>query len=70
MLGEGWSSNSSAVFAPGDGLDPYRRLLSACARRLDDDGAVIIQLHRRVLEATLADLPALQASLDTHKLAA
>ena len=53
----------SAVFASGDGLDPYRRLLSACAARLDDDGAVIIQLHRRVLEATGAELPALRAQL-------
>ena len=54
----------SAVFASGDGLDPYRRLLSACAARLDDDGAVIIQLHRRVLEATGAELPALRAQLE------
>ncbi len=53
----------SAVFAPGDGLDPYRRLLAACAERLDDDGAVIIQLHRQVLAATITELPALQASL-------
>jgi release factor glutamine methyltransferase len=54
----------SAVFAPGDGLDPYRRLLAACAERLDDGGAVIIQLHRQVLAATITKLPALQASLD------
>ena len=55
---------ATAVFAPGDGLDPYRRLLAACAGRLDDDGAVIIQLHRQVLEATAAELQQLQASLD------
>ena len=54
----------SAVFAPGDGLDPYRRLLAACLERLDDDGAVIIQLHREVLAAKLTELPSLQASLD------
>jgi release factor glutamine methyltransferase len=54
----------SAVFAAGDGLGPYRRLITACAERLDDDAAVIIQLHRQVLEATVAELPALQASLD------
>ena len=60
---------ASAVFASGDGLDPYRRLLAACAERLDDDAAVIIQLHRQVLEATGAELPALQASLD-YELAA
>jgi release factor glutamine methyltransferase len=55
---------ASAVFAPGDGLGPYRRLLAACAERLDGDAAVIIQLHRQVLEATGAELPELQASLD------
>jgi release factor glutamine methyltransferase len=54
----------SAVFAAGDGLGPYRRLITACAERLDDDAAVIIQLHRQVLEATVAELPALHASLD------
>ena len=55
---------ASAVFAPGDGLGPYRRLLAACAERLDDDAAVIIQLHRQVLEATISELSALQASLE------
>ena len=29
-----------AVFAPGDGLGPYRRLLAVCARRLSADGAL------------------------------
>ena len=58
-----------AVFAPGDGLDPYRRLLAACAQRLDDDGRVFIQLYRQVLEATAAELPELQASLE-YELAA
>lgn len=55
---------AGAVFAPGDGLDPYRRLLSACSERLDDDGAVVIQLHRRVLAASVAELPALRAQLE------
>jgi hypothetical protein len=59
----------SAVFAPGDGLDPYRRLLSACAARLDGDAAVIIQLHRQALQASVAELPVLQVSLE-YKLAA
>ena len=53
----------SAVFAPGDGLDPYRRLLAVCAERLDEGGVVVIQLHRQVLAATISELPALQASL-------
>ena len=55
---------AGAVFAGGDGLDPYRRLLAACADRLDDDAAVIIQLHRRVLAGTLADLAALRAGVE------
>jgi release factor glutamine methyltransferase len=59
----------SAVFAPGDGLGSYRRLITACAERLDDAAAVIIQLHRQVLEATVPELPALLASLD-YELAA
>jgi release factor glutamine methyltransferase len=37
-----------AVFAPGDGLDPYRRLLAAAPERLVPDGRLLIQLHRRV----------------------
>jgi len=53
---------AGAVFAGGDGLDPYRRLLAACADRLDDDAAVIIQLHRRVLAGT--DLAALRAGVE------
>ena len=53
---------AEAVFAPGDGLGPYRRLLDACAERLDD-GAVIIQLHRRVLAADVAELATLLAHL-------
>jgi release factor glutamine methyltransferase len=62
---------ASAVFARGDGLDPYRRLLAACAVRLDPGAAVLIQLHRHVLEATVAELPTLQASLEyAHRLAA
>jgi release factor glutamine methyltransferase len=62
---------ASAVFARGDGLDPYRRLLAACAVRLDPGAAVLIQLHRHVLEATVAEPPTLQASLEyAHRLAA
>ena len=57
------SEPATAVFATGDGLDPYRRLLSACAVRMEPDAAVIIQLHRQVLAATIRGLPTLQASL-------
>lgn len=55
---------ATAVFAPGDGLGPYRRLFAACADRLDHGGRVIIQLHRQVLEATVADLSALHGRLE------
>ena len=53
----------TAVFASGDGLGPYRRLLAACLEKLDHDGALFIQLHRRVLAATWAELSALRAQL-------
>jgi release factor glutamine methyltransferase len=49
---------ATAVFAPGDGLGPYRRLLADCAERLEGDATVLIQLHRRVLSARAADLAA------------
>jgi methylase of polypeptide subunit release factors len=53
-----------AVFTPGDGLGPYRRLLAACSSRLDDDAAVVLHLHRRVLAATGAELSDLHARLE------
>jgi release factor glutamine methyltransferase len=52
-----------AVFAAGDGLDPYRRLLTAAEERLSDDGAIAIQLHRRVLVAGRERLAALRRTL-------
>jgi release factor glutamine methyltransferase len=56
----------AAVFAPGDGLDAYRRLLAACSDRLDDDAAVMIQLHCAALAATGAELPELRARLERY----
>jgi HemK-like putative methylase len=55
---------AAAVFASGDGLEPYRRLLEACEDRLWGDAAVVIQLHRRVLSATRDEMPALRARLE------
>lgn len=55
---------AAAVFASGDGLEPYRRLLAACEERLPGDAAVVIQLHRRVLSATRDEVPALRARLE------
>jgi len=53
----------AAVFAAGDGLDPYRRLLAAADEKLHADGLVAIQLHRRVFTAERDALQALRATL-------
>jgi release factor glutamine methyltransferase len=55
---------AAAVFARGDGLEPYRRLLAACEGRLEEDAWIIIQFHRRVLSATAADLHELRRRLE------
>jgi release factor glutamine methyltransferase len=60
----------AAVFAAGDGLEPYRRLVDAAPGRLAEDGVLLLQLHRRVLTAGRAELPALRAALDTPTLTA
>jgi release factor glutamine methyltransferase len=54
----------AAVFAPGDGLDPYRRLIDSATTRLATDGVLFLQLYGRLVAATRAELPALRASLD------
>lgn len=59
-----------SVFAPGDGLGPYRRLVDAAWTWLAGDGALLLQLHRRVLAATRAELPDLGAALDLGTTAA
>ena len=59
-----------AVFAPGDGLDPYRRLVAASRTRLLPGGSVAIQLHRRVVVASRAELDLLLATLDEPRAAA
>jgi release factor glutamine methyltransferase len=55
---------SDAVFAKGDGLEPYRRLLGVCPARLSESGAVVIQLHRHALSATRDELPLLRVELE------
>jgi release factor glutamine methyltransferase len=57
-----------AIFAGGDGLDPYRRLVDAAPRWLADDGTLLLQLHRRVVAATRGELPALRAALGRSSL--
>jgi methylase of polypeptide subunit release factors len=51
------------VFTDGDGLEPYRRLVDAAATRLADGGTLLLQLHRRVVAASRAELPALRGAL-------
>jgi release factor glutamine methyltransferase len=51
---------AEAVFAPGDGLGHYRRLLAACKCALQPDGAVAIQLHRRVIVTEATELSELR----------
>lgn len=52
-----------AVFATGDGLDLYRRLLCSAEERLTSSGAVILQLHRRVVLAERAQLAQVRETL-------
>jgi release factor glutamine methyltransferase len=59
-----------AVFAPGDGLDHYRRLIDVARARLAPDGALVIQLHRRVLAAEHAELERLADELSPRITAA
>jgi release factor glutamine methyltransferase len=40
-----------AVYADGDGLGLYRRLFAEAEEKLRPDGALVIQLHRRVFVA-------------------
>jgi release factor glutamine methyltransferase len=50
---------SEAVYAPGDGLDLYRRLIAASQLQLASHGALVIQLHRDVLTARRDELQTL-----------
>ena len=59
------SEPPQAVFATGDGLGPYRRLLAASEERLASDGALLLQYRGGVFEAARADLSDLLAELET-----
>jgi release factor glutamine methyltransferase len=52
-----------AVFAAADGLGLYRRLFRSAEERLNDGGAVLVQLHRRVLHFERSELGAAQRTL-------
>ena len=55
-----------AIYAPGDGLLYYRRLLDACrdGKLVTPGGAVLLQFHRDVLTANCWELEDLRARLD------
>jgi release factor glutamine methyltransferase len=54
-----------AVYAPGDGLDPYRRLLNACRDgKLETGGTLLIQFHREALAANCWELEDLREQLE------
>jgi release factor glutamine methyltransferase len=64
--GDGYEHEpAAAVFSMGDGLDHYRRLLAGAADHLADDGGVLIQFRREVLEAERSELPWLRARLES-----
>jgi release factor glutamine methyltransferase len=48
-----------AVFSAGDGLGPYRELVENSRERLAEDGALAIQLRRRIVMARRDELDAL-----------
>jgi release factor glutamine methyltransferase len=55
-----------AIYAPGDGLDPYRRLLDACrdGKLVSPGGTVLLQYHRKPLAADCWQLEDLRAELE------
>ncbi|MFL5946422.1 MAG: N5-glutamine methyltransferase family protein [Gaiellaceae bacterium] len=57
-----------AVYAPGDGLDPYRRLLNACreGKLVSLGGTVLIQFHRKPMAADCWQLEDLRAELESN----
>jgi release factor glutamine methyltransferase len=59
-----WIEPADAVFAAGDGLGPYRRLVDDARDWLAADGALLLQLDRRVLAAGRDGLAALRAGID------
>jgi release factor glutamine methyltransferase len=56
------SEPTAAVFAAGDGLELYRRLVDAAASRLTEGGGMLLQLDRRVVAASRGELPMLRAA--------
>jgi release factor glutamine methyltransferase len=61
-----------AIYAPGDGLGPYRRLLNACreGKLVSPGGVVLIQFHRETLVANCWQLEDLRVLLEERQKAA
>jgi HemK-like putative methylase len=55
-----------AIYAAGDGLGHYRALLDAAEDHLAQDGAIAIQLHRRVHAADRRRLEHLRATVESY----
>lgn len=55
-----------AIYAAGDGLGHYRALLDAAEDHLAEDGAIAIQLHRRVHAADRRRLEHLRATVESY----
>jgi len=55
---------AEAVFAAENGLALYRRLLSAAEKRLDAEGALVIQFRREILEAERHQLAELRERIE------
>ena len=63
---------AEAVYAPGDGLDPYRRLLNVCrdGKLVSPGGTVFIQFRREPLAADCWQLEDLREQLEAATAAA
>ncbi|TML94326.1 MAG: HemK family protein methyltransferase [Actinobacteria bacterium] len=63
---------AEAVYAPGDGLAPYRRLLDVCreGRLVSPGGTVLIQFRREPLSADCWQLEDLREELEAKTAAA
>lgn len=55
-----------AIYAAGDGLGHYRALLDAAEEHLAENGAIAIQLHRRVHDADRRRLEQLHANVESY----
>jgi release factor glutamine methyltransferase len=59
------SEPDDAVYAPGDGLGPYRRLLDACREgKLETGGAIVLQYRGEAMAADCWQLEDLRAELE------